>query len=94
MLCPGFVHPCLLGVSHDDVIKWKLFSALLAFCAGNSPVYGEFPAQRPVTRSFDIFLSAPESTVKQTMEMPVFETPSRSLSRHCNELQTGRPFRG
>ena len=29
--------------------------ALLAICAGNSPVPGEFPAQRPVTRSFDIF---------------------------------------
>ena len=31
------------------------FSALLAFCAGNSPVTGEFPAQRSVTRSFDVF---------------------------------------
>ena len=31
------------------------FSALLAICAGNSPVPGEFPTQRPVTRSFDIF---------------------------------------
>ena len=30
------------------------FSALLAICAGNSPVTGEFPAQRPVTRSFDV----------------------------------------
>ena len=30
-------------------------SALLAICAGNSPVTGEFPAQRPVTRSFDVF---------------------------------------
>ena len=30
------------------------FSALLALCVGNSPVTGEFPAQRPVTRSFDI----------------------------------------
>ena len=30
-------------------------SALLAICAGNSPVPGEFPAQRPVTRSFDVF---------------------------------------
>ena len=29
-------------------------SALLAFCAGNSPVTGEFAAQRPVTRSFDV----------------------------------------
>ena len=33
----------------------EIFSALLAICAGNSPVPGEFPAQRPVTRSFDVF---------------------------------------
>ena len=33
----------------------ETFSALLALCAGNSPVTGEFPAQRPVTRSFDVF---------------------------------------
>ena len=32
------------------------FSALLAICAGNSPVPGEFPAQSPVTRSFDVSL--------------------------------------
>ena len=30
-------------------------SALLAIYAGNSPVPGVFPAQRPVTRSFDVF---------------------------------------
>ena len=30
-------------------------SALLAICAGNSPVTGGFPAQRPVTRNFDVF---------------------------------------
>ena len=30
-------------------------SALLALCAGNSSVTGEFSAQRPVRRSFDIF---------------------------------------
>ena len=33
----------------------ETFSALLAFCAGNSPITGEFPSQRPVTRSFDVF---------------------------------------
>ena len=32
----------------------ETFSALLAFCAVNSPVTGEFPAQKPVTRSFDV----------------------------------------
>ena len=35
--------------------QMKPFSASLALCAGNSPVTGEFPAQRPVTRSFDVF---------------------------------------
>ena len=33
----------------------ETFSALLAICAGNSPVPGEFPAQRPVPRSFHDF---------------------------------------
>ena len=33
----------------------ETFSTLLAICAGNSPVPGEFPAQRPVTQSFDVF---------------------------------------
>ena len=35
--------------------QMELFSALLAICAGNSPVHDEFPAQRPVTRGFDVF---------------------------------------
>ena len=35
--------------------QMETFSALLAICAGNSPVPGEFPAQRPVTWSFDVF---------------------------------------
>ena len=29
--------------------QMETFSALLAICAGNSPISGEFPAQRPVT---------------------------------------------
>ena len=33
----------------------ETFSASLAIRAGNSPVPGEFPAQRPVTRSFGAF---------------------------------------
>ena len=33
----------------------ETFSALPAICAENSPVIGEFPAQRPVVRSFDVF---------------------------------------
>ena len=33
----------------------ETFFALLAICAGNSPGPGEFPAQKPVTQSFDVF---------------------------------------
>ena len=33
--------------------QMETFAALLVLCTGNSPVTGEFPAQRPVTRSFD-----------------------------------------
>ena len=45
-------------LSQIDVAWWRnqmeIFSALLALCAGNSLVTGEFPSQRPVTRSFDV----------------------------------------
>ena len=34
----------------------ETFSALLALCAGTSPVTGEFPSQRPVTRIFYVSL--------------------------------------
>ena len=43
----------------------ETFSALLAICAGISPVTGEFPSQWPVTGSFDV---APEQTTDQTIE--------------------------
>ena len=33
----------------------ETFSALLPIIAGKSPVNGDFPSQRPVTRSFDVF---------------------------------------
>ena len=35
--------------------QMETFSALLAICTGNSPGTGEFPAQRPVKQSFDVF---------------------------------------
>ena len=35
----------------------EIVSAWLVICAGNSPVTGEFPAQRPVARGFDVFLN-------------------------------------
>ena len=38
-----------------DRHQTETLSALLAVCAGNSQVTGEFPSQRPVTRSFYVF---------------------------------------
>ena len=50
--------PWVDSTSHHRLPRWRhqmiTFSALLAFCVGNSPVSGEFHAQRPVTRSFDV----------------------------------------
>ena len=62
------------------------FSALLAICVGNSPVTGEFHAQRPVTRSFDVFfdLRLNKRLSKQSRGW-WFETLSRPLRRHSNE---------
>ena len=37
--------------------QMETFSAVLALCVANSPVIGEFPSQRPVTRSFDVSLT-------------------------------------
>ena len=63
----------------------ETFSSLLALCTGNSPVTGEFPTQRPVTRSFDVFfdLRLNKRLSKQSWGW-WFETPSRPLWRHCN----------
>ena len=63
----------------------ETYSALLALCARNSPVTGEFPAQRPVTRSFDVFfhLRLNQHLSKQWRRR-WFVTPSRPIWRHCH----------
>ena len=68
--------------------QMETFSALLDFCAGNSPVTGEFPAQRPVMRSFDVSfdLRLNKRLSKQSSDW-WFEAPSRPLSRHCNVMK-------
>ena len=47
----GKLSGCILPWCH----QMKSFYALLAICAVNSPVTGEFPTQRPVMQSFDVF---------------------------------------
>ena len=63
------------------------FSTLLVLCAGNSPVTGEFPTQRPVTRSFDVFF---DLRLNIRLSKPSWdwwlETPSCSLWRHCSDI--------
>ena len=63
---------------------WR--NQILALCAGNSPVSSEFPAQRLVMRSFDVFfdLRLNKLLSKQSWVW-WFETPLCSLWRHCNE---------
>ena len=67
--------------------QMKTFSALLALCAGNSPVTGEFPSQRSVTRRFNIFfdLRLINRLSKQSWGW-WFETPSCSSWRHRNDF--------
>ena len=66
--------------------QMETFSTLLALCAGNSPVTGEFPSQRPVTRSFDVFIDL-RLNIRLSKQSPGwwFQTSSRSLWRHCND---------
>ena len=78
----------------ESFVTWRLhqmetFSALLAFCARNTPVTGEFPWMRPVTRSFGVFFD--QRLNIQLCEQSWgwwFDTPSCSLWRHCNEKET------
>ena len=52
---------------------------------GNSPVTGEFPAQKPVMRSFDVFFDLhPNKRLSKQWWGWWFETPWRSFWRHCN----------
>ena len=68
----------VITTHHDDVIKWKHFP--------RSPVPGEFPTQRSVTRSFDVFfdLRLNKRLSKQSWGW-WFETLSRPLWRHRND---------
>ena len=65
--------------------QMETFSAFLALCVGNSSVPGEFPAQRPVMRSFDVFFDMrPNKRLSKQSWGWWFETLSCSLWRHCN----------
>ena len=48
------------------------FSALLALCARNSSVTGEFASQRPVTRDFDVFFNLSEQSGRSPKVVALF----------------------
>ena len=87
--CHFFVSFTSHTASNVEFSWWRhqmeQFSALLAICAGSSPVPGDFPAQRPVTRSFDVFfdLQSDKRLSKQWWGWCV-KTPSCPLLRHRN----------
>ena len=73
--------------------QMETFSALLALCAGNSPVTGEFLSQRPVTQSFEVFfdLRLNQHLSKQWRRL-WFDTPSCSLRHLCNGWEQSSSF--
>ena len=85
----GFVE--ISSAISNDVIPWwrhpiETFPTLLALFEGNSSVTGEFPAQRPVKWSFDVFLDLRlnKRLSKQSWGW-WFDMPSGSSWRHGND---------
>ena len=82
---------CLFIVSKWNISWWRhqmeSFSALLDLCAGNSPVNGKFPAQRLMTRSFDVLfdLRVTNRLSKQSEDW-WFDRPLHPLWRHFNAI--------
>ena len=81
---------CFLWSAPEQSPWWchqmETFSVLLALCARNSRVTSEFPSQRPVMQSFDVFcdLCLNKCLSKQPRRC-WFETPSCSLWLHCDD---------
>ena len=91
-LCAKWTKVSYTMVYYGAMLSWwrhqmETFSALLDICAGNSPGPGEFPAQRPVSRSFKFFfdLRLNKQLSKEWRDW-WFETQSHPLRRHCNVL--------
>ena len=85
--CSSILH--IDGELHDDVIKWKSFPRYWPFISRDCTGHGEFPTHRPVTRSFDVFFDPRlNKRLSKQLWRRWFETPSRSLWRHCNRIFT------
>ena len=86
-VCDPFTIHCGAVITSWWHHQMETISALLGFCAGNSLVTGEFPSQRPVTWSFDVFfdLHLNKRFTKQSWGW-WFEMPLRLLRRRCNVI--------
>ena len=86
---PGYFILCHMAMGFSAAWwrhQMETFSALLAICAGNSPVSVELSAQRPVTRIFDVFFDLRlNKRLSQQSWGWRFETLPRPLWRHSNE---------
>ena len=64
-------------VKHLCIAWWRhqteTFSALLALCAGNSPVTGEFPAQRSVASNFDVFFDLKKTVEQKIVRLVIWD---------------------
>ena len=69
-----------------NIMMTSSMETFCAICAGNSPVTGEFLAQRPVTRSFDVFF---DLRLNKRLSIPSWgnlRQQSSALWRHWNDI--------
>ena len=86
---PGYIVNLMMTSSNGNIFR------VTGPLCGEFIVPGEFPTQRPVTRSFDVFFDLRLN--KRLSEQPWgwwFETPSWSLWRQCNMVRHGKPVAG
>ena len=92
-ICELNISATVLSLTWGSLYSWwrhqmETFSALLAIYAGNSSVSGEFPAQRPVTQSFDVYFDLrPDNRLSKQSLGWWFETLSHSLWCHRNVVR-------
>ena len=58
-------------------LQMETFSALLAICVGNSPATGEFPTERPVTQSFDVFF---DLYLNKRLSLVIWDTTALTMA--------------
>ena len=86
LMLPTHKQPWYWACKMMTIHQIEIFSALLAICVGNSPVTGEFPTQRPVMQSFDVYFDlCLNKRWSRQLEGRWVETPSRPLWHHCDE---------